>query len=374
MDVSVDDLRAVPYLDVDRVGSRRVNLMPWWDGERWHLWTPGPNGLIDLRPVDAHLADYVGKTAASENDVVMPFVEVMWQHLSWSDVCPRISAISADFHNLGTSIEKLTLYFDNRQAVGISVTEFVKTELEYIFILSRSVFDLLQEVVSWIWGAVVQLHDPKMEKLRKQNKLPPTFSKMVLNDNQIRSAEELQAKYALSPSLASAYAEIAPFFARVRRFRDQIVHLGKDARQIFSTERGFSVLKSAYGFGDLPFWKPQHDENENLVSLLPLLAYVALGTIESCNALVGALAAGLQLPPPIAPNHRVFVRGPHNRALIWLLDIANGEAAPWWSERRSWERRRVERRAYFHWKDRRGNVWWDAESNWCQAERELGIR
>lgn len=374
MDITIEDLRAVPYLDVDGIGTRRVNLMPWWDGATWHLWTPGPAGLINLRPVDAYFADYVGKEAASENDVVIPFVEVMWQHLSWSDVCPRISAISADFHNLGTSVEKLSLYFEHRESAGVSVSEFVKTELEYLFILSRSVFDLLQEVVAWIWGNAVQLHDPTMEKLRKQNKVPTTFSKMVLSSEQVRSADDLQNKYAISLQLAQAYVEIAPFFVGVRRFRDQIVHLGKDPRMLFSTERGFCILKSAYGFGELPFWRPEHEENQNLLSLLPLLAHVVLGTIQSCNALVAALVAGLQLPPPIAPGHRVFVRGPHNKALIWLMDVAVGNASPWWSERRTWDRDRVRTRAYFHWLERRGERWWDHESNWCQAERELGLR
>lgn len=374
MDITVEHLRAVPYLDVSGIGSRRVNLMPWWDGTSWHLWTSGPNGLLNLRPVEAYLADYVGKEAASENDLVIPFVEVMWQHMSWSDVCPRISAISSDFHNLGTAIEKLSLYFEHRDAARISVSEFVKTELEYVFILSRSVFDLLQEVVAWIWGHVVQLHDPAMEGLRKQNKLPPTFSKMVLANEKIRSSDELQTKYAISPQLAQAYFEIAPFFVGIRRFRDQIVHLGKDPKMLFSTERGFCIPKTAFGFGELPFWKPEHEENQNLRSLLPLLAHVVLGTINSCNALVTSLVADLQLPPPIAPGHRVFVRGPHNQALIWLMDVANGSTAPWWSERHSWERGRVEKRAYFHWSERRGERWWDHESNWCQAERELGIR
>lgn len=34
----------------------------------------------------------------------------------------------------------------------------------------------------------------------------------------------------------------------------------------------------------------------------------------------------------LAPGYRVFVRGPHNDALVWVLSVSKG-GSPWWSDR-----------------------------------------
>lgn len=368
MNVNWDDLRAVTYLDLSAIGDRSVNLMPLWDGVCWHVWIPGPNGLIDMRPRETFTADYVAKGFASPNDLIIPFVELMWQRANWREVSPQIRAITADFHNLGTAIEKLTHFFEHRERLGLAVTAFVKTEVEYLFILARSIFDLLQEGLAWIWNNKIQLLDPDAETRRKKRKLPSEFRKAVLDGDSIRSVDALMDTYALPQTLAEAYNSLAPFFLSVRRFRDQIVHLGKDANQLYSTDRGFCVPKSAYGFGDLPFWKPEHAANQNLVSLLPLLAYVTLGTIEAANALMTAFGKELTFPSEVAPGYRVFVRGPHNEALIWMLEVEAGGSG-WWSDRPAWRRSRIERHAYSLWREKAGSSWEDPVSNWLQAER-----
>jgi hypothetical protein len=375
MHISPEQLKIVPYVDLQALDVRRVNLMPFWDGCGWHMWVPTQAGLLDLKPVEVEHANYVANRAANDNDIIIPFVEMMWQQASWSEVCRLISGISDDFHNLGTSIEKLSYFFDHRSTIP-GLSQFVKTEVEYIFVLARSVFDLLQEAISWLWGNAVLLHDPHAEAKRKQTKLPSTFAKMVLSGTEFRRPADLIDKYALPSAMAEMYASVAPFFKGIRRFRDEIVHLGKDPDMVTVSDRGFCVPNSAFGFGDSPFWKPEHQENEHCRSLLPLLAHVALGSILSCGQLMAAFAKQVKLPPAIAPRHRVFVRGPHNEALIWLLHVADG-GSPWWSDRSQWRRRRIEEKAYLLWKNQKGKVWWDPVSNWLEAERVLlpaGVR
>lgn len=367
MQASLSDLQSLTYLDPSVIGDRSVNVMPLWDGVRWHLWLPSATGFVEMQPAGAYTADYVARGFASPNDLIIPFVEFMWQRASWPEVSRQIAAISADFHNLGTSVEKLTHFFNHRQEIGLAVSGFVKTEVEYLFMLSRSIFDLLQESLSWIWNNKISLLDGEAERRRKHRKLPPTFSKVVLSGEVIRDVDELVDTYAIPRTLATAYHAAAPFFASVRRLRDQIVHLGKDVRFVFSTERGFCIPKSAFGFGELPFWRPEHADNSNIVSLLPLLAYVTLNTIEAANQLTAAFGMELTLPPEIAPGYRIFVRGPHNEALIWMLDVEAGGSA-WWSDRPAWKRSRIERHAYFLWKDQTGTRWDDPVSNWLEAE------
>ncbi|WP_437304842.1 hypothetical protein [Sorangium sp. So ce388] len=335
MELTRDILRVVPYLDIDTIGARRVKLMPMWDGSRWHLWLPGPNGLTLMHPPEAFETDYVARQAARGTDLVIPFVDLMWQRASWAEVCPQISSISADFHNLGTSVAKIDHFFATRKDLGLAATTFVKTELEYIFMLSRSVFDLLQEVVATIWNTYVQLTDEASEARRRSRKLPKTFSKTVLIEKKgAKSPDELVREYVLPPGVADAYSAAAPFFIAVRRFRDAVVHGGKDVRLLYSTEKGFCIQKHMREFADLPIWREEHAFNENIVSLLPLIAYVVLGTIEACNNVMLAFAREIVLPPEIAPGYRVFIRGPHNDALIWMQEVANG-ASPWWSDRHS---------------------------------------
>src|SRR5438128_503166 len=100
LNASRDALRQVPYLNVDAIEDRTVKLMPFWDGGKWHDWFPIEGGIMPVSIVDAYEADYVALTPAKDTDIVIPFVEIMWQRASWPHVCRFISAISADFHNL----------------------------------------------------------------------------------------------------------------------------------------------------------------------------------------------------------------------------------------------------------------------------------
>lgn len=330
----VEHLKAIPYLDVTAIGSRTVTIMPLWENERWHVWIASPEGFFEMHPVAAVETNYVALSAASPSDILVPFVELMWQQASWPEICPLIRAISSDFQNFGTSIEKTSHFFAQRKALGHGCSHFVKTELEYMLMLSRSVFDLLQEVVARLWNKRIRLLDPGAEARRNSRKLPSTFSKMVLREKcDIRTSDELQTMHEIPQGMADAYITAAPFFAAVRDLRDAIVHNGKDLRSIYITERAFCISKSNPALERFDCWKPEHEENANITSLLPLLAHIVLGTVEVCNNLLLAFASQITLPSPIAPRHRVFIRGPHNDALLWMQGVSDGTYSPWWSER-----------------------------------------
>lgn len=239
--ISRSALAIVPYLDLSRLGDRVVNLMLLWDGTEWHAWFPVHDNLQHMKPADVVLlSDYVARTAADENDVWIPFVEFMWQRASWPETRPAVSGISADFHNFATSAAKLEFYFKAHEGIGGGISHFVATEMEYLFTTSRSVLDLLHEAVSSIWRTRIKLIDPDAEKHKRQ--LPKRLSRLLLRDDEsVRSAEEICEKYRLPASLASAYVNMAPFFQKVRGFRDGVVHGGKNPSTIFVTERGFCI-------------------------------------------------------------------------------------------------------------------------------------
>lgn len=224
--------------------------------------------------------------------------------------------------------------------------------------------------MSELWNSHIRLYEPKADARKRSQKLPPEFRKVVLEGNSTRTVEQLEDKFGLLGPIAQAYCDATPFFLSLRKFRDDIIHLGKDPDNIFITERGFGISTSAFGFGDLPFWKQDHFYNPRVRSLLPLLAHLITSTMVACNELVIAFASALTLPPPIAPGYRIFTRGPHNEALIWMQDVANG-ASGWFGDRRRWKEDRIRERAYFHWKHRTGKRWEDDLANWEQAKAEL---
>jgi hypothetical protein len=150
--ITIADLKVVSYLKTEHLGGRTVNLMPLWDGTNWQMWLPTPVGLVKGKVTDTIEGDYVAVAAAKQSDLFIPFVHLMWQRASWPEICPLIRAICDDFHNMGTSVAKLRHFFNHRSGLAHgAATRFAGTEVEYIVILTRTVFDLLQEMISIIW-------------------------------------------------------------------------------------------------------------------------------------------------------------------------------------------------------------------------------
>lgn len=330
-EITMEDLSAVTYLDTSNLGNRTVNLMPLWDGQGWNMWVPGPHGLINMKPIDAMQVDYVATQPARESDLFIPFVDLMWQRASWPEICPFISAICDDFHNMGTSLAKLRLFFNSRHLVEPgSTSNFAATEVEYLIILARTIFDLLQETIARLWSNYVSLNDEEAERRRRGRGLPDTFSKLVLREKRtLKSVSEIAEQYGIPDVLAAEYSKSAAFFAELRNMRDRIVHGGGGIRTIFDTEKGFCVSSRDEPFSRYDGWNDSHRFNDNLVSILPWISSIVVKTINSCNALMTAFAAIIIFPPEIAPGYRVFVRGPATKNLYEILQIFNG-SSPWW--------------------------------------------
>jgi hypothetical protein len=333
MEIFLEDLKVVSYLDVKRLAEsgRTINLMPLWDGAKWHSWVPNIHGrLVDAAFVPIE-GDYLATAPASGSDLFIPFFHLMWQRASWPEVCPFISAISDDFHNMGTSVTKLKHFFDCRKNLPAGGGgRFAQTELEYLIILARSVFDLLQEIISIIWTGRVRLSEPVAEARRRAGGLPKTFSRIVLREKKhVRSSEEIAKEYELPAELAQAYAAAAPFFSRLRDHRDDVIHGSRKASHVYITERGFCVDPKEPPFSSFEGWKSEHRFNENIVSLLPWVAEIVLGTIRTCNQLLSTFASIIQFPPDIAPGYQVFVRGPYAEPFARVLQVNSG-ASPWW--------------------------------------------
>ena len=319
MAISIDALRELTYFAVDTIGDRTVNLMPLWDGERWHSWFPADDRLLKLAMHDVVVGEYLGKSAAASSDWYVPFLAFAWQRASWPDVLHLWRHLTDDLHHFATCIAKLEHFHTQRAAIGHGVSAFVQTELEYLLVLARSVFDLQQELIARVWSRRVRLLDPIAEARRKGHTLPPSFSKIVLRDKQhVRAAEEIVTVFGLSPRLAGAYAGTGAFFCGLREVRDAIVHGGKSVDMIFVTDQGLGVHRDLPALRTFGLSLQPQEGTTNVVPLMPLVAHVVFGTLAACDGIIDALAQDVQFPPELAPGYWVFLRGFHNEALLRL--------------------------------------------------------
>ena len=329
--IALEELRKVTYLDLENLQGRTIKLMPLWDGTAWHLWMTTPIGILEGKIQDTTEGDYVANGPAKQSDLFIPFVHLMWQRASWPEIIPLIEGISEDFHNMGTSVAKLKHFFSFRNAIPVGgASRFALTELEYLVTLARTVFDLLQEMISIVWKEKVKLNDASAEAYRHAHQLPRRFSSMVLDSNESpKSADEIEKQYVLPRPLAEQYSKAAQFFLHLRKIRDRVIHGGGGFGHIFETERGFCVNPKIFPFCEFDGWHPEHFYNENIASVLPWVAHTISQTIGTCDRLVQTFASIIQLPPDLAPAHFVFVRGPHNEALVEVVSIRAG-GTPWW--------------------------------------------
>ena len=306
MGVSFEDLREVWYLKIDELDDRTVPLQPCYLGNsNWEDWFPTESGLIRLPIVDVEDGCYFSSQPASEQDIHFRFISEVIKKAYWPDLVHFERGILEDIHNLASSVSKINLFHKLWLTDKTKITSrYVTTELEYIFIVCRSLFDLLQEVIQKIWTRFRYVDSNKSTK-----KLESTFSKMLFKANMLSTAAEISERYLIPPPLAEFYCRHSQFFMWLRSYRDRISHGGNSIQTLYITAKGFAVPTSARPFSDLNIWNKTVLQENGLGSVRTLVAHVILSTLEALDDFTSTIGSIMQLPPDIAPNHEVYVRG-----------------------------------------------------------------
>jgi hypothetical protein len=162
--INPTELAKLPHIKTTELNGRSVLLMPLWDGTAWNQWIDVPNGqLIKVQVVDTIRSNYLAKAPVAEHDVRIEFVEFMWQRASWPEVSRLIVGICDDFHLLATCAAKMEHFHQTCKSIDQSlISSFIQTELEYLIVVARSVFDLLQEIIAHFWNNRVRLSDSRV--------------------------------------------------------------------------------------------------------------------------------------------------------------------------------------------------------------------
>lgn len=321
--VSIAELKKIPYLDVDHLAGRTVASLSFYVNEQWHMWLPLNEGrLVKIKgwPSEGY---YFGDKAEDPKDAFLGVLDFIAQRCSWPRVIRPFEGLMQDFFNMGASVRKIDLLVDRSKEHGTSASRLLITELEYLFSLCRSVFDLLQEIIAAQWDRV-ELFDTSIKK----RSLPASFAKMCLDGDRLRTVTDIESQFRVPRPLAEFYVRRAAFFRMLRSFRDKYMHGGATIKLIFVTDKGFAVPRTLRPFSDFNVWNEEHMQPNELCSLRPAIGHLLIETLRACEDYASTCAEAIVHPPPVAPELRLLARGHFNQALKGYIDSI--ETCDWW--------------------------------------------
>ena len=279
------------------------------------MWMPveNENRLIEVQAWPAE-AVYFADAMQSPDDLALHFLDFMAQRANITAVEKPILGLHDDLFNLCASLAKIDHLHQERKKIGTGVSRMIVTEVEFLFSICRSIFDLLQEIISTIWGSI-QLHDSTVTK----KPLKDAFSSMVLFESRPCGSQELSKRFGLPAPLADYYVRHTEFFLTLRQFRDNVIHRGSVVQTIFSSDDGFLIRRDTRPFSSMQIWNDSERSPTGLVPLSPAIGMLIYQTLVACEDFSSTIASMIQFPPPIAPGMSLYARSYFNAAMSAAL-------------------------------------------------------
>jgi hypothetical protein len=314
---------ALPYLKLENLKGRPIPVHMFHDGKQWQCWFSLENRLLQPLQIRGCIESiYLAAQPARNSDAYFLFINFIYKHVDLNKIQSFTSALLSDILNIGASLKKMDLI---RSFGNFEITpRLVTTELEYLLLTCRSIFDLLQEIVSRIWDTIHLI-----DSSTKKKELPKSFARIVLCNNVIQSPEDIQKRFGISPRLAEWYSKYASFFCKLRDVRDSIVHQPIQEPLIYVDEKGFSigVNSSPLTFRQLMQFPEEILENGSIGSLNYFVAYFVRETLAACEDFAVAICKEIQFPPDFAPDYHFFMRSPTMSSLLGIERILTED--PW---------------------------------------------
>jgi hypothetical protein len=321
------ELQDIPYFSLNKIDELQGRLLlfaPFYVDNEWEMPIQHGSKIIFLKAIPSKSNYISNQLMDKETDIYLPFVDFFYKHASWRDLLYHINGLTNDIENLFTSIAKID-FFHTIKTKNIDVANFVATEMEYILITSKSLFDSLQKIFSIIWKKYVKLN------ISIKNNLPETFRKMIFQDKKRLSKEEIENKFSIPSEIATYYYSMGDFYEKLKILRDDIVHHNKNLDNIFVLDKGFAISKDSLLFKKNELLWEDKDGINNLFSIRPLLNYWISSTIDSCNDFIHSFSNNLILPKSLFQNHNVYIRSPNLKSFIYMKKELKSN--PWWKDK-----------------------------------------
>jgi hypothetical protein len=305
------ELRKLPYLKHIPEDGRIVPIQFFYDhAERqWHFWDISKGRLQDVQVFDVFHGTYLSRRPVSpDSDYRLPFEETVLRHFSTPRISGLLQKVSQDLINSLGYIEKYFILLSHaRRFKDSNATGLLQIELEGIFGVHRSYFDLLNRVVS----EVMQQYGTKKVSL------PDSFRKVAQME-----PESLVSKYGVPGPLVQFYQQKKRLFFACRKIRDSVFHHGHSLGTVFAFDDGFAV-----SVGEKPWtvlsevvdlWPAEKLRANRLGSALVVFALLTEDVFKTMAWLGDALLASCREPPTPCFDENVYLRTTFARHLHLL--------------------------------------------------------
>jgi hypothetical protein len=325
--IPISEIRRLPFVDNAPRDGRNIVLESYFDSDarEWHLYLEVEEGQLGrIAGGEPVYGGYLSKIPADPSrDIELPFATLITQHLSFPKVHGRLKAVENDFHQCAAIMEKYQRFWLRRAESGFHTNLLVASELEYLLLLMRSLYDLIHAIVAEIAQMLVALDGTNRRPARQ---LPDSFNSVVMNGNQFRSGDEIVAKYGLPLAVADWYVLEAPVFRELRRLRDGIAHHGRTVPTIFELPEGLAFDATDPTWREFTLWPPERRVREKFGSVRALFAGVILNALSSTTEFEKALRRSVQLPPAVGNDIKSYIRSPFGAHLVALPEVFS---SPW---------------------------------------------
>lgn len=323
--VPIEEISVIQHVDKQALlGGRIICTTTFHNDGQWQKWITNDGRLLPIQIVDLCEGAYFGDTPAAPHDLALGALNLIAQHACIAETSKPFLGIWDDIYNIAASVAKLDLVMAHQSEISDQVRRMVVTEVEYLAVQCRGIFDYVQKIIKILWSKVIYKGDGSSPK----KTLPDSFREMVTGDRKPRTAIEIEERYKVPRLLALSYAKHAQFFTNLRTMRDAIVHKGDPSPTIFVTEKGAYIQSTLWPFSAITTWKNDEFEANSLVPLKPALGAMVYLTLLAAEELIRTYSLIVDLGRPICPNHALFLRATSGKALAYLLDDANRRNLP----------------------------------------------
>jgi hypothetical protein len=296
--IPTDLLAEIPHVRADLLCGRFLGSMIFFEG-----------CYFATKPVDPH-------------DTFVPFLDFTGRIIALQRIQKPFSGVCDDLHNLAASLAKLTHLQSASEQIPHGLSRMVASEVEYIILVCRSLFDLLQEVIQKVW-ATIRLYELKTNR----KPLKESFARTILEDNKPLAPHQISTRFGLPLELAECYGNATKIFLALRRLRDNIVHHGSQVPHIFAVDNCFLISSNQSPFPEMEIWEESERRQNNLVPLLPALETLIYRTLSVCDDFSGTLVRLIEFPPPTVPDMRLYIRCYFGSALNAALESGKRRSA-----------------------------------------------
>ncbi len=324
--VPVSEIAKLPYVKRVPTDGRIVFLLPYYDADAndWVLNVPvAKDQLGRLAGGEPVVSSYLATRPANPN-TDFPFIlgTFVAQHLSFKGVADALSRLEGDVYQFCAVLEKYRLISEHARKHHV-VESLYASELEYLVILIRSVYDLLQMLSKHAAALVHTLEEPRRRLIVN---LPDRFSKIVLHGDELRTADEITKTFGLPGPLAQFYEAESARFQILRDLRVSIEHHGETVGTIFRFEEGAAVSTTDPPWSSFKIWKPEQLQKNNLGSLRLLFAHLVSEALAMTTRYAAAYASCVAVPGALSDGIYLYLRHPFSHHLMSLDRILQ---EPW---------------------------------------------